>query len=125
MSILELEWQGASFDSVGIDNNTISNMILYLAFINSKFPDSHKKTADEIAVKMLQCLNPPRQSMATLGTMALVELKKAERFFINGHRSAEAACVTSGSRSDVPTSLRALLARAGNKVTVLSTPASA
>ena len=63
---------------------------LHLAALNSKFPDSHKKTADKIAVKMLQCLNPPRQGMATLGTMALVELRKADKFFINGHRSAKA-----------------------------------
>ena len=90
MSILVQEWQGANFDSVGIDLNTILNMILHLHAINSKFPNSHKKTADEIARKLLECFQPPRQDMATIGTLAMLELKKPEKFLVNGIRSAEA-----------------------------------
>ena len=90
MSLPAKRWQDTNFDSVGIDRNTISNMILHLHAINSEFPDEYKKTADEIARKMLECFQLPRQGMATLGTLAMLELKKPEKFLVNGVRSAEA-----------------------------------
>ena len=43
----------------------MSNMILFLHSLNSEFPDVYKKTADEIARKMLECFQFPPQGMAT------------------------------------------------------------
>ena len=60
MSLLQKRWQNATFDNIGIDHNTMSNMILYLHSINSEFRDVHKKTANEIARKMLECFQFPR-----------------------------------------------------------------
>ena len=46
-------------------------MILFFAALNAKFPEKNKKSEDEITVKLLQCLNPPRAGMTVLATIAL------------------------------------------------------
>ena len=75
---------------MGINADTISNMMLYLvAALNAKFPKKYKKSEDEITVKLLQCLNPPRAGMTVLATMALDDICKADKFLVNVHRSAE------------------------------------
>lgn len=51
-------WNDCNFTSVGIDENSINNMIRFLHHLNSRRPAAKQYDEDQIVVKLLGCFSP-------------------------------------------------------------------
>jgi hypothetical protein len=71
LTVLELDrvWASGTWRTVGLDADTFSNMMLWAANHNAKYPAALKKTESEVVVKILSCFDPK----SNLGLKAVEE----------------------------------------------------
>ena len=88
---LDSTWIAFTPNDVGINADSLSNAILFLNALNAKRPLGHRKSEDNIVIKLLSLFTP--ELCPTISTMCMVELSAAEadrRYWVNntngGHR---------------------------------------
>jgi hypothetical protein len=73
--VMNKTWADCDFKSVGIDENSLNNMIRYLHSLNDLRPAAKQFTEDEIVEKLLSCFTPDISE--SLSHDAMVELAAA------------------------------------------------
>jgi hypothetical protein len=84
LTILEMNkiWADSDFNSVGIDENSIGNMIRLLYELNNKRPVARRYSEDEIVEKLLSCFKPTISESLSHTAMMELAAAPADRKFV-------------------------------------------